>query len=165
MPQPVDHGAVERRAHEVMSLLKQEIQGQPVSDDVQRRLNYLAACGDKVGTPWSEIAKEMRAEYLKNEQLFHSGRSYDKWLPSVIITDSKVITARPDYMPGRNLAELLFQPSTEGKVHTIDTSATVYRPDQCVRLEGEPGSDRFTRFPEDLRPGSKPRSRSLAPRG
>lgn len=161
MPQPIDHQAVDRRAHELMTLLKQEIQGQSTHDDVQRRLNYLSVCGEKVGTPLSEVAKEMRAEYLKNEQRYHSGRSYDQWLPAVIIDESKVVTARPDYMPGRNLGQLLFEPSTAGNIYSINRAATVYRKDECVKLEGEPATDRFSRFPQDIRPAS----RSLAPRG
>ncbi len=163
MSQPVDQVAVGRRAHEMMTLLKQEIKGdQASSEDFQRRLNYLEACGVKVGTPLPEVLKKMRSLYLENQQKFDSGRSHDEWLPAVTIEDSRVITARPNYMAGRNLGELLFQPLTDGNIHKVGVPATVYRKDECVNLQGQPsGGDRFSTFPQD----KQPRSKSLAPRG
>jgi hypothetical protein len=151
MSQPVDNAAVGRTAHEMMKLLQREIRGDQASSEAfRRRWNYLSVCGPEARTPLSEVAKEMRAIYLQNQQRFDSGRSYDKWLPAVTIEDSRVITARPNYMPGRNLGELLFQPLTDGNIHEV--SATAYRKDECVNLQGEPSD-------------VQPRTRSLAPRG
>jgi hypothetical protein len=168
MSQPVDRNAVGRRAHEMMTLLNQEMNGDPVegarsSKDFQRRLDYLKACGVEVGTPWPEVAKAMRATYLKNQQQFDSGRGFNPWIPAVQFGDHTVITARPNYMPGRNLGQLLFQPLTDGNIHKV--GATAYRKDECVNLEGQPsGGDRFSRFPQKQQQ-QQPRVNFLAPRG
>lgn len=154
---------VRARADEMWDLAKKELGGDhSAGEDFQRRLNYLAVCGDKVGAPWPEVARQMRADYAKNQQRHDAGKPYDQNLPVVIIVDSEnqkaagIVFKTADYAPQNLLQKLIPVLRVEGTAHRVTAEkpasmgGTGYTKDECVNIDRQP-------LPQ--------RSKSLAPRG
>ncbi len=149
----VNKPLIREAAKEMMQLGVKEMNGdERAGGDFQRRMNFLDVCGPKQGTPWSEVAAQLRATYSQNQQAFDAGKPFNPDIPKVDLINgisersAEIFFTKADYAERKNpyhkLWDTFIHPGrTDGINHSLpryisgDVIKPEYTKDECVKLE------------------------------
>ncbi len=149
----VNRQLLKEAAKDMMQLGVKEMNGEEgAGEHFKRRMNFLDVCGPKQGTPWSEVAGQLRANYSQNQQAFDAGRPFNPDIPKIEIVNGTseksigIIFTKPDYADTKDPIHklwdnLMHMGKTDGINHILPRYASgekdkpEYTKDECVKLE------------------------------